>query len=111
MTAFYELKKAILDDDKYHSELIYNYMKYHLGDTVYIKGKDNTKMIARIIKIYNPRYNPDRSEIKVQWYYSKHDLQLQKVKINSVLLSQLPANELFTTNHFDKIRIKFLFGK
>lgn len=49
--------------------------------------------------------------IEVQWYYKKQDLDFKKLGISESDQLYIGENEVFPTNHHDKIYVDCIQGK
>ena len=53
----------------------------------------------------------DFGKLKVQWYYTKRDIDFKKMKMREEDQEQISVQEVFPTQHFDHVFVQCINGK
>lgn len=97
-----------------YSKLKYNSEIYKVGDCIIIQEKGNKHSVGKLLEIlpfYKVRKNLYWPKIKIQWYYSKNDINLEKNGIDKESLNSLSDFEIFKSSHKDIIYIETIVCK
>lgn len=90
-------------------------MIYEIGDIIKIELDNGTTCMAKLIEIIPKKGKSSKviwPSIKVQWYYSKEDINRQKNGLkDESLFRYLSKYELFLTNHSDIVYIESVVTK
>ena len=91
---------------KEYKKLKYKNIIYKIGDTIIVKDSTTSELICKLMKIIPKNGNlekPDWPMIEVLWYYKKDEIDFVSNHISKDLQNCIADNELFETNHRDKI--------
>ena len=67
---------------------------------------ETTQIIGKLTKIIPEGGSPDHPKwpmVEVQWFYKKQDLDFKRLEISSADREFIAYNEVFPSNHFDKV--------
>jgi len=79
---------------------------YKIGDTIIVRDSESDDLVCKLMKIIpkeGDELHPDWPMIEVLWFYRKEDIDLEVNKITKELSESLADNELFETNHKERI--------
>ena len=94
------------------------YSKFQFKDQVFEIGdicrfyNESGDLIGKILGIVSTDANhKDFGKLKVQWLYTKRDLDFKKLKIKEEDQEQIAVQEVFPTQHFDQVYVQCINGK
>ena len=91
---------------RHYKKICFKDTLYHVGETLLFKETETSNIIGRLVRIIPEGGNPLHPKwpmLEVQWFYKKQDLDFKKLGIAPEDLRYIGDNEVFLTNHFDKI--------
>ncbi len=84
------------------------YSKFQFKDQVFEIGdicrfyNENGDLVGKILGIVSTdSSHKDFGKLKVQWYYTRKDLDFKKLKLKEEDQEQISLQEVFPTQHFD----------
>ncbi|CDW81636.1 phd-finger family protein [Stylonychia lemnae] len=96
---------------KIYSKFQYKDKVFEIGDICRFYNEQQD-LIGKILSIVSTDQNhPDFGKINVQWYYYKKDLKFKGLGISEKDQNQISEQEVFPTNHQDKVYVQSLNGK
>ncbi|TNV76254.1 hypothetical protein FGO68_gene16993 [Halteria grandinella] len=93
---------------KQYRKLCFKEVVYTVGQTILFRETDKTCVVGKLVRIIEEGGNPQHPKwpmIEVQWYYQRKDLDFKKLGIAQEDLIYIGDNEVFPTNHTDRIYV------
>ncbi|CDW73243.1 phd-finger family protein [Stylonychia lemnae] len=93
---------------KQYKKICFKDIMYETGETLIFRETESTTVVGKLVKIIPEGGNPAHPKwpmIEVQWYYKKQDLDFKKLGVSDEDQIHFGDNEVFPTNHHDKIYV------
>jgi len=89
-----------------YKKILFNDVVYCVGDYLLFRETNKTTIVGRLAEILPEggyHSHPKWPMLRVQWFYKKQDLDTKKVGVPEEDLKFIGENEVFPSNHFDKV--------